>query len=1007
MGTEADPRQLPDEIHSGTVPPIVGIGASAGGLSALETFFENCPSDSGAAFVVIQHLSPKHKSLMAGLLARRTAMPVSMIETDTRVAANHVYLIPPGTVMRIDRGVLRLAPRNEGLSLPIDIFFSSLAEDCGDRASGIVLSGTGSDGTRGAIAINAAGGLVLIQDTKEANFDGMPMSVRRAGVVDAELPVSDLARRVLEHRSRPPKIPFGPEQDAETGQSAAGSDGSSGETDTLEVIFQALEDATGTNYRLYKGSTILRRIGRRMQVLGQPDLQSYVDLMLSSPGEVTALNRELLISVTRFFRDEDAFRVLEETVVPRIVESLGPDQTARAWVAGCSTGEEAYSIAILLHEAFHRAGRTPMVKVFATDVSQDSLQFASAGTYPASVGAEISPERMERYFIANGDTVQVSSELRQSLVFARHDLLSNPPFTRMDLVSCRNTLIYFRQDAQKDALLRLQYAIRKAGFLFLGSSETLSSLQNGFQPVDSKHKVFVRVSARPSAQFDLSALKSSTPFDHGLKSRQFAVDRDSRPTMSARAFGARGPVRESLTDMAINALLDAWAPPSILVNDKLEAIHFFGDLRPFLLTRSGVASLELVRLLPKTLVAMASVLIHQAIETAQAQASEQIEVRLEENASVLRLHAIPFAGTELGACVLLSFETVEREPRTTPEGAQRIDLTAVAQARIDILERQLDSTRADLQTTIQELETSNEELQSTNEELMASNEELQSSNEELQSVNEEINTVNAEYQEKMAMLNRLNADLTSMIRAVGVATVFLDEALLITRFSPDACSVFKLRESDVGRPLGDIAHRLKYPALLDDIRDTIRTEVSFEREATAEDGALYRVRIMPYAVQSTGHRGAVVTLTNVTVYRDLARLQGVIDALPEHIAVLDFDGTIVLTNKAWTRFARANGDSGLERCGPGANYLEVCRSPMPGQPVPWDPEDQRIALRALEGLKSILEGSQTYFALEYPCHSPSEQRWFYMTAATVAGSEFGAVVSHIEITSWFRNMKQG
>ncbi|MBL3597119.1 PAS domain-containing protein [Rhodovulum sulfidophilum] len=780
MDTETDPRSCPFGSPQKDAAAIIGIGASAGGSAALETFFENCPAESGTAFVVIQDIPTKHESLTADLLAQRTRMSVEMIETDTRVRPDHVYLNPPGAVMRIEKGVLRLTPCDEGRSLPIDSFFTSLAEECGDRASGILLSGTGSDGTRGASAIYAAGGLVLIQHPGDAHFDGTPMSLRRAGIVDAELPVTDLARRALAHRQRSPQPPFG----AAPTTADTRPDAKNGALpEEIEAILQALEEATGTDFRRYKSSTLLRRIGRRMQLLELPDLQSYVRLMQSAPGEVAALTRELLISVTRFFRDEDAFRVVEDSVTPRIVETLPPGQTARVWVAGCATGEEAYSIAILLHEAFHKAGRQPMVKVFATDINPDSLQFASAGSYPASVGAEIGTERLKHYFHTDGDRLQVTNALRQSLVFARHDLLCNPPFTRIDLVSCRNTLIYFRQDAQKNALLRLQYAIRKSGYLFLGSSETLSGLQNGFQPVDARHKVFVRGAARPSARFNLSALKSSPPFDQGQKARHLSADKEIRPSMQASAPRSRGPLRES---------------PG---------------------------------------------------------------------------------------------------PQDSPKDTGQVDL-ATAQARIDSLESDLDATRADLEATIQELETSNEELQSVNEELIASIEALQGSNHELQSVNEEINTVNAEYQEKMALMNRLDAELNSMIQSVGVATVFLDEALLITRFSPEACSVFKLRESDIGQPLGDIAHKLKYPALQEDIRDTIRTGVSLEREAAAEDGALYRVRITPYAIRSSGHRGAVVTLRDVTVHRDLARLQGAIDALPEHVAALDVDGTILLTNKA-------------------------------------------------------------------------------------------------------------
>lgn len=984
---------------------VVGIGASAGGLSALESFFENCPNDSGAAFVVIQHLSPKHESLMAGLLARRTSMPVTMIDTDSRIEPNHVYLIPPGAVMRVDAGVLRLSPRSEVLSLPIDIFFSSLAENYGRNSIGIVLSGTGSDGTRGAIAINEAGGLVLIQDPAEAKFDGMPMSVRRAGVVDASLPVSELAARALAHRTKPPSMLVPGTAEDQDFADAGPKRAVKAESEALDLIFEALNDASGVDFRAYKSTTILRRLGRRMQVRSVQNLKGYLELLLSSPEELDTLHRELLISVTRFFRDEEAFSALEERIVPRIVDGLGRHDMARVWVAGCATGEEAYSIAILLFEAFAQAGRSPQIKIFATDVNQTNLQHASAGTFPTSIAAEVSAARLERFFVQERDTFTVSPELRQALVFARHDLLRDPPFTRMDLVSCRNTLIYFRRDSQEAALRRLQYAVRNEGFLFLGSSETLVGAAHGFAAVDAQHKIFVRVGAREHAPLDL---KAAAP--------QSGKRRAGQPSETARAVArspeaalrpSEGPSRDhgGVVGAAVQALLDAWAPPSILVNERFEAVHFQGDLRPFLRTRSGRASFDLTRLLPEALGAVASVLVQKARDGAGPQASDRVDLCIEDVRYALRLHALPISSSQTDACVLLSFERLD-PAGTTAGNPQEIDLAGVARARIDILEKQLDATRADLQATIQELETSNEELQATNEELMASNEELQSSNEELQSVNEEINTVNAEYQEKMALLNRLNADLSSMIRAVGLATIFLDDALLITRFSPDAVSVFKLRESDIGRPLGDITHRLKYPNLLEDIRRTIGSEERLEREVMTNDGEFFRVRIVPYPVRSSGHRGAVVTLMNVTVYRDLARLQGVIDALPEHVALLDGDGTIILTNSAWTRFARANGDSRLSRCGPGANYLDACRVSCTPDASDAGTEDARLAARARDGVKAILEGSSTSFSMEYPCHAPDRHRWFFMAAAPVAGAEFGAVVSHVEITSWYDERRE-
>ncbi|WP_414896956.1 CheR family methyltransferase [Rhodovulum sp. YEN HP10] len=971
---------------------MIGIGAPADGSSALESFFATCPAGSGAAFVVIQDLAPGQESRLAERLARYSPMPVEMMKTDTRIAPDHVYLLPPGKLVRIEKGLLRLAPRGDGPALPIDIFFTSLAGECGARACGIVLSGTGPDGSRGAIAINAAGGLALSQDSGEAGGNAMPAGLRRAGIVDAGLPATELARRALDRRQWPPQIPLGPEPAAREQPFPEES----------EAILQALEDATGTDFRLYKSSTVLRRIGRRMQVLGQPDLKSYAALLQSLPGEVTALNRELLISVTRFFRDEEAFRVIGDRVIPGIVETLPPGQTARVWVAGCATGEEAYSLAMLLHEAFDKAGREPRIKVFATDINPDSLQVASAGSYPASAGAEIGPERMERYFRTDGGRLQVRHTLRRSLVFARHDLLSDPPFSRMDLVSCRNTLIYFRPAAQKDALLRLQYAIRKSGHLFLGSSETLSSLQNGFQPVDARHKVFVRVSSRPSGQFVLSSLKTSSRHDRRLPPLQAGGDGDPeiRPTMSAEPPSPRS--RAPLSDRPATASPGSCALPCIMVNDRHEAIHLFGDLRPFLPSRPGVAGPELARILPEALVATARRLLDLAMASNTARSSDPVEMPLAGTDGLLRLHAVTLPAAAPGSGALLSFERLGQASQNSPEGGKPVELPAEAQARIDGLGRELDRTRADLEATIQELETSNEELLSVNEELLASNDELQGANAELQWVNEEINALNADYQEKMALMNRLNADLGSMVQSAGVATVFLDEALLITRFSPEACSVFKLRDSDIGQPLCDIAHKLHYPDLLEDIRDTIRSEAGFERETTAEDGALYRVRITPYAIQASGHRGALVTLRDVTAHRDLARLRGVIDAMPEPVAALDADGTITLVNKAWKRCAHSGGDAAPDHCSPGGNYLAACLMPPQGLPVPFDPEDPGLALRAREGLKSVLEGRQPKFSVEYPCHGPTEGRRVCMTATPVPGSAVGAVIRHVEIDPWLR-----
>jgi len=963
---------------------VVGIGASAGGLEALELFFDHCPAHSGAVFVVIQHLSPDHKSMMSNLLARHTEMPVTMIENDMPVVSDHVYLIPPGAIMRIEDGHLKLTPKSpHGLTLPIDIFFNSLAEAYGSRAVGIVLSGTGSDGTRGAMTINAAGGFLLAQDPLLAKFDGMPRSVIATGVVDEVMPAQLLAGRMLSHIQ---DLPYETLRESETPIARA----TMLADDAMIAILQLLLQVGGIDFHDYKPATIARRIERRMQVRHIVTLDEYCALLEHERAEVFVLRRELLIAVTSFFRDTEAFEIVAEQAVRVIVANTGPGETIRVWVAATSTGEEAYSLAMLFFEAFERERRWPNLKIFATDVNQQNIEVASLGQYPESAAAELTPERLERFFTRKDGQFVVKAELRQSIVFARHNLLADPPFTRMDLVSCRNALIYFRTEAQERALRRLQYAIKPERFLFLGSSETLAGTSSGFTALSGKHKLFVRTGNSQPLLFNTSGARGSSLLP------------------SSRASKTTAPKARQPFDLAIKGglatLVDAFVPPSILVNDRHEAVHLFGNMQPYIRMREGTASLELNRILPDRLVPIASALLYKAGKDQETLVSNSVPVDAEIDANiddseprrVLRLSARPIvlAGDE--RFMLLSFqENADLDPSNRPG---KFDVDAETMARITMLERELAATRESLQATIEELETSNEELQATNEELMSSNEELQSSNEELQSVNEEINTVNAEYQEKVVILNHVNADLDSMAKAVGVATVFVDHQMHLTRFSPDATSIFKLRAFDIGRPLDEIAHTLKYPGLTNDLRRTMRSREMVEQEVMSSDGKLYLVRILPYSATDDSQRGAVATFVDVTVFRDLQRLQAIIDALPEHIAVLEHDGTISMVNDAWSSFARANGDVDLHHSGPGANYFGACRLGAD--------EDGITADRALRGVRSVLEGNLARFTLEYPCHSPSEQRWFVMNVAPVSGHEFAAVVSHVNISIWYQNEKQ-
>jgi two-component system CheB/CheR fusion protein len=960
---------------------VVGIGASAGGLDALEKFFDFCPVDTGATFVVIQHLSPDHKSMMSNLLARHTTMPVSMVEQNTTIEPNNVYLIPPGSIMHMGKGFLHLTPKNpRGLTLPIDIFFTSLAESYCNHAIGIVLSGTGSDGTRGASAINSMGGFLLAQEPSTAGFDGMPKSFINTGLIDAILPPEELANRVLAHinhlASNEPEIYV--ENDSFIPRLALSHE------EAFNAIMVLLLQISGIDFKDYKPSTIMRRLERRMQVRRVSTLEDYLKLLETENGEVFTLRQEFLISVTSFFRDTEPFKTLQESAIAEIVVSKNNGDVVRIWTAGCSTGEEPYTLGMLFIEEFERQKRWLTLKIFATDVNQQNIEFSAIGSYTESIAAELSPARLERFFDVKGSNFVVKNDLRQCIIFARHNLLSDPPFTKMDLVVCRNTLIYFKNPAQERALRRLQYAVNPQGFLFLGSSESLSAANEGFKTINAKHKLFKRITSVTPVPYDMLQ-NVSNAYQTGRGSASILVAQKSKS------------VDGNAIDGAISLMLKNYAPPALIVNGNHEILHFFGDVQPYLSFREGGASLQIGRVLPQRLIPIASALLYKAAKGTENLISDLIQFKqADDSIKLIRLSARPISLKTHEPFMLLCFETVTNNVPEVETKAFNIDAETIE--RIEILENELAATRESLQATIEELETSNEELQATNEELMASNEELQSSNEELQSVNEELNTVNAEYQEKAGILSQLNADLDSMAKASGVATIFVDEELRLTRFSQDAMQIFKLRNSDIGRRLDDFAHTLKYENLVEDIETTLQLQRMTEREILSNDGRTFLVRILPYFVPSTMAKGVVASFVDITSYHDFQRLQAILDALPEHIAVLEHDGKIVMINAAWRRFAKANGDIELKLTGIGSNYFDACKVTKS--------ESADMAQRAIQGVKGVLEGSSTFFSLQYPCHSPTENRWFVMNVAPIKGYDYGAVVSHINISSWYASQEK-
>jgi two-component system CheB/CheR fusion protein len=949
---------------------VVAIGASAGGLDALERLFGALPSDTGAAFVVIQHLSPDHKSMMDTLLARYTAMPVCVAEHDMPLAANTVFLIPPAKSMRVAGERLLLSPKPEhGLSLPIDIFFASMAEQCADRGIAVVLSGTGSDGSRGVPAVNAAGGFVFVQEPSNAKFDGMPRSAVGTGLADVVAPAEALAERLATHL----RTPRG------TGLRLSGGNTPPGLAEPLDGILELLLVSSGIDFRDYKPTTVLRRIERRMQVQRALSLAAYRDELATSNDEQAVLRRELLIPVTRFFRDTEVFEHLAEQVIAPLVEREGVMEPLRVWVACCATGEEAYSIAILFAEAVHRLGRLRPVKIFATDVEAQYLEQAASGHYADTIAAEVSGERLERWFTERQGGWTVRPEIRQMVIFARHNLVADPPFTRMDLVTCRNALIYFQPAAQERAIRRLQYALVPGGHLLLGPSESLGVLHRDFATLPGRVKLY-RLLRR-----DRMALQLDTGSRHEPSSQRRAARR--------RATEPAGHEVPTWVMQAERQLQQAYLPPSLLVGPLRELLHVYGNARDLLQVAEGEVSLDVLKLLPRELSWPAGLLL-QAVAAEGGPAQKAAPVQIGEGAAQRRLRLVARrldrdAGeTAAMPLTLLSFEPLDLP---LPIGADHAMLDEEQRKRVETLERELDLTHESLQATIEELETANEELQATNEELMASNEELQSTNEELQSVNEELYTVNSEYQEKVDVLNSVNADLENVAKATATPTLFVDDELRLMRFTPELMQLFKVREGDRGRSLEDFANLLEYPELFSDLRRTLAERLVTEREVKSRDGQWWLARIQPYAARVPGSTKAVMSFVNVTSLKDSQRMQAILDSLTEHLAVLDVQGNIVRVNAAWRRFAAQNGDPELRRSGPGSNYLQVCASAALD-----DPE----ARAAHDGVAGVLAGRLPQFTMQYPCDSADQRLWFLMHAAPVTHAGGGAVISHTDITAW-------
>ncbi len=905
----------PSDTSPSRAFPIVGIGASAGGLGAFEAFFSAMPADlePGMAFVLVQHLAPNHKSSLTDLIRRYTWMQVFEVEDGMTVQPNCAYIIPPGQDMAFLNGTLQLLEPSapHGHRLPINFFFHSLAQDQHERAIGIVLSGTGSDGTPGVRAIKAAGGMVMAQNPESTEYDGMPRSAIATGLVDFILPPAEMPAQLIAFAThafgkphRTTAIPPGKIENA------------------LKKIFILLRNQTGQDFSKYKPSTINRRIERRMAVHQIEAMEGYVNYLQQTPVEVEALFRDLLIGVTNFFRDPEVFQALEEQVIPALFEGKAADATIRLWSVGCSTGEEAYSLAILLVERMEALKQTYTVKVFATDIDSQAIAAARAGLYSASIVADVSAERLARFFTAepDGSAYRIHKNIRDMLIFSEQSVIKDPPFSKLDLISCRNLMIYMGADLQKRLIPLFHYALKPGGFLFLGTSETVGDFGDLFAAQDRRTKLYQRKEDFHGAQ-RLTLKRFLTP----VPELEAALPRGLAKTAA--------PVKLSLRELTEQALLQQVAPAGALINGHGDILYLHGRTGMYLEPAPGEAGINnILKMARDGLRHELTTTLHKAVETKEPVRCPGLRVKTNGHFTAVDLSIHPVASgaaTALGAPLyLVVLEEAPLLPATDPDQAPLADShpragVAASESetagRIAALKQELRAKEEYLQTANEELETSNEELKSSNEEMQSVNEELQSTNEELetskeelQSVNEELATVNAELQNKVMDLSRTNNDMNNLLAGTGIGTVFVDHQLRILRFTPTATRMINLIPTDVGRPVGHfVSNLVGYDHLVADTLTVLNTLIPKEVEVWTTEGKCYTMHILPYRTLDHVIEGAVITFVDISEIKqaqdalekanDLLRLAVVVRDAHDAITVQDLDGRILAWNPGAVR----------------------------------------------------------------------------------------------------------
>jgi len=872
--------------------PVVGVGASAGGFEAFSQLLQNLPAQSGMAIVLVQHLDPTHSSSLVDLLARACKMPVHQVQDGTLVEVNHVYVIPPNTNMVIRQGILHLTPRAEthGQHLPIDVFLQSLAQDRSSRAIGVILSGTASDGTRGLKAIKAGGGITLAQD-ETAKYDGMPRSAVAAGHVDFILPPARIAVELLRLAKHPYVNP----------SDGADATAAPKETeDTLNTLFREVRRTTGVDFAPYKRATVSRRIQRRMVVHQMERLEDYFQYVRDNPAEAQALFEDILIHVTSFFREPDTFEALKSTALPTLMKDRPGDAPIRIWVPGCSTGEEVYSLAIgVLEFLGDKAAQTP-IKIFGTDISEVAIEKARAGKYLENIVADVAPERLGRFFVrVEGRGYQINKAVRDLCVFARQDVTRDPPFSNMDLVSCRNVLIYLGPDLQKRVLPIFHYALKDTGLLLLGNSETIGLFSDLFAVVDSKHKIYSRKAAARQLTIDFAAPE--------LTAREFP------PGAQARAHVLSGSDIQKEADRLV---LANYAPAGVVINEEMEVLQFRGQTGAYLQPAPGAASFNLLKMAREGLLLPLRTAIEEAKTSGAAIRKEGVRVKTNGQHNLVDVAASPFnLPTSKQRFFLVLFEEAEpgRQRDKPTEKPDSASLPAADELAIAPLRQELVETRNYLQSVIEAMEASNEELKAANEEIVSSNEELRSTNEELQTAkeelqatNEELGTVNEELRHRNRESTELNDDLTNLLNSVQIPILMLGRDLHIRRFTPAAAKVLHMIPADAGRPFGEIKPRMQVADVEQLIAEVVDSLAVMEREVQDLEGHWYNLSIRPYRTLDNKIDGAVIAIVDVdTLKRSEQRiieaegyLRAILDTAAEGVITSDEREVIQSFNKA-------------------------------------------------------------------------------------------------------------